>query len=161
MSILIFPGHSPARQGFVGPNSTEFAEATLLAGMLCTNRKYQFGGFLCDREKKDLYATSTASLAIELHYNKSDAGQGPKVYYQPHNGISKSLAEALQGALNEASRSDNEPEIGWYRDDEKNGLHFFLDQEKPALVVMPEYWHNTQVIRGMSLIYARCIEQSI
>lgn len=146
--MIIFAGHHMKAQGAVNGKSSEFIESVALVEAIAINSNLIRGDYLTTKEKLNTVNTLCDSLSIEIHYNTSLSKEdGPVVYYKPDCDKSKAAATHIQNELNEVSKSNNVPKIGYYHDSEEFGIDYFLTSKFPAIIICPEHWDNYETIK--------------
>ena len=86
---------------------------------------------------------------------------GPKVYYKKDCSLSEELGHKLQATLNKSLNSNNDASIGYYHNEESNGLDKFLIGEHPRLIINIESWENFRIYSLNRFKYGRILRDSL
>ena len=91
--------------------------------------------------------SNVGDLAIEVHFG-DESGNGSESRYQPGRETSKNAAQRLQEALSGVFGSGRGACEGWYRNNRKMGVEWFLEKTRcEAVIIEPEHIYNQDIIQ--------------
>ena len=157
MKIAISAGHNPHRPGAHGPNTTEYAEAGIMAAFAIRhlqNSGHQAFMIRTGAIKQKVIDVNSLSVdcAIEFHLNHANgSGNGCETLYCPGSTAGMALASNIHEVLSKAiGNRDRGIKEGWYRGDQPGvvdypgdidgdeaKLYFLRATNCPAVIVEP------------------------